>query len=84
MAKVFLVSIPRMTDFKKYQNNPNVNKTYWNNYFSTKDLNNTNFKFIDLIKFKPKLLNEIFLECDGHWSPKGNLWAAKIISGFVK
>jgi hypothetical protein len=84
MAKVFLVSIPRMTDFKKYQNNPNVNKTYWNNYFSTKDLNNTNFKFIDLIKFKPKLLNEIFLECDGHWSPKGNLWAAKIISGFIK
>ena len=39
-----------------------------------------NFKFVDLIKFSPNNINEIFLKCDGHWSPEGNLWAAKIIS----
>ena len=39
-----------------------------------------NIQFIDLILYKPKNLNEIYLKCDGHWSPKGNLWAAKIIS----
>jgi len=39
-----------------------------------------NFKFVDLIKFSPNNINEIFLKCDCHWSPEGNLWAAKIIS----
>ena len=31
----------------------------------------------------PDNLNKIYLECDGHWSPEGNLWAAKIISKYV-
>jgi hypothetical protein len=83
-AKVFLVSIPRLSDFKKYQTNPNLNNTYWNDFFVKKDLDNKNFKFIDLIKYKPANLNKIFLNCDGHWSPEGNLWAAEIISKFLK
>lgn len=83
-AKVFLVSIPRLSDFKKYQINPNLNNTYWNDLFVKKDLDNKNFKFIDLIKYKPDDLNNIFLKCDGHWSPEGNYWAAEIISKFLK
>ena len=39
-----------------------------------------NFTFIDLIKYPILNLEELYLKCDGHWSPKGNMWAAKIIS----
>ena len=41
------------------------------------------FTFIDLINYPPENLNEIYLKCDGHWSQKGNMWAAKIISKFI-
>ena len=40
--------------------------------------------FIDLIKHQPQDINEIYHKCDGHWSPKGNEWAATIISDFIK
>ena len=77
---VVLVSIPRPQDFKRYFAGESLEKIYWNNYFSKKDKLNDQFKFIDLIKFSPNNINEIFLECDGHWSSNGNRWAAKIIS----
>ena len=82
-ADVILVSIPRLNDYLDYQKNPAINKTYWNEYFVKKDLNNNKFKFVDLITYKPNNLNEIYLKCDGHWSPKGNLWAAQIISNYL-
>ena len=82
-ANVVLVSIPRPQDFSRFNNGSNLNKIYWNNYFTKKDLLNDNFKFVDLIKFAPENNNEIFLKCDGHWSPDGNLWAAKTISQFI-
>jgi len=78
--KVILVSIPRPSDYNRLMNGSKLENIYWNKYFSNKDSANKNFKFIDLILYKPKNLNEIYLKCDGHWSPKGNLWAAKIIS----
>jgi len=82
-VEVILVSIPRLNDFKIYENNKIINNTYWNNYYVNKALINKNFKFIDLLKFKPTNINEIYLSCDGHWSPEGNLWAAKVISKFL-
>ena len=33
--------------------------------------------------FPPKNIDEIFLKCDGHWTPKGNEWAAEIISAHL-
>jgi len=82
-VEVILVAIPRLNDFKKYDNNPNINMAYWNNYFTKKDLDNNNFKFIDLLKYKPSNIEQMYLDCDGHWSPQGNLWAAQIISNFL-
>tara|TARA_Y100001970_G_scaffold20893_1_gene23723 strand:- start:950 stop:2059 length:1110 start_codon:yes stop_codon:yes gene_type:complete len=82
-ANVILVSIPRIQDFKRLSDGYKLEKVYWNNYFSQKDKSNKKFKFVDLIKFPPKDINEIFLKCDGHWSPKGNMWSALIISKYL-
>jgi hypothetical protein len=78
--EIILVSIPRINDFKRFSKESNLFNLYWNSYFAKKDISNNNFKFIDLIKYMPKNYYDLFLTCDGHWSPKGNLWAAKIIS----
>jgi len=82
-VNVILVSIPRPQDFKRVSDGFKLNKIYWNNYFVKKDKTNDRFKFVDLIKFPLKNLDEIFLKCDGHWSSTGNLWAAKIISNHL-
>ena len=58
-ANVILVSIPRPRDFKKLSNGYKLKDIYWNNYFSKKDKLSNKFKFIDLIKFPPKNINEI-------------------------
>jgi len=79
-ANIILVSIPRLIDYNRFENNSDLSNVHWNNYFVNKDISNKNFKFIDLIKHKPLKLNEIFLKCDGHWSAFGNRWAAEIIS----
>ena len=38
------------------------------------------FTFIDLINYPTSNLENLYLKCDGHWSPLGNKWAAEIIS----
>ena len=60
-----------------------LSAVYWNKYFINKDIYNTNFKFVDLINYLTENIENIYLKCDGHWSPKGNYWAAKIISDFI-
>ena len=71
------MSIPRLQD---YYQNKNINNVYWHNYYKLKDKNTSNFKFINLIEYPPKNLENIYLKCDGHWSPDGIKWAAEIIS----
>ena len=42
-----------------------------------------NIQYIDLLSYTEDLTEEecnaLYLECDGHWSEKGNAWAANII-----
>ena len=83
-SDVILVSIPRPNDYERLKNGSDLNNIFWNKYYVNKDSNNSNFKFIDLINYVPSNLDEIYLKCDGHWSPKGNLWAARIISEFIR
>ena len=82
-ANVILVSIPRPLDYDRLNNGSELSGVFWNNYYVNKDISNNNFKFIDLINYKPDNLDEIYLKCDGHWSPKGNLWAAEIVSEYL-
>ena len=81
---VILVSIPRPNDYERLKNGSDLSNIFWNKYYVNKDSSNSNFKFIDLINYVPSNLDEMYLKCDGHWSPKGNLWAARIISEFIR
>ena len=82
-SNVVLVSIPRPNDLSRLKNGSDLTTVYWNKYFINKDIYKTNFKFVDLINYLPENIDDIYLKCDGHWSPNGNLWAAKIISEFI-
>lgn len=39
---------------------------------------------LDLMEYLPNDSADIFFSCDGHWSPKGNIWAANEIAAFLK
>ena len=42
---------------------------------------NTNTHLIDLADYVPlNNYKNLFFDCDSHWSPEGNEWAAKIVS----
>ena len=76
----YLVSIPRIQDFKKLNNGYNLEEVFWIKSLNRMSKENKNFTFIDLIKYPISNLEELFLKCDGHWTPKGNKWAAEIIA----
>ena len=39
---------------------------------------------LNLMDYLPANTDELFLTCDGHWSPKGNRWAAETITNHIK
>lgn len=76
----YLVSIPRIQDFDRLNKGENLEDVYWIKSLNNMSKNNENFTFIDLIKYPTSNLDDLYLECDGHWTPEGNKWAAEIIS----
>jgi len=79
----YLVSIPRIQDFDRFNKGENLDDVYWIKSLNDISKNNKNFTFIDLIKHPISNLNDLYLKCDGHWTPKGNEWAAEIISAHL-
>ena len=80
----YLVSIPRIQDFERLNKGEKLNNVYWIKSLNDLSKNNKNFTFIDLIKHPTSNLNDLYLKCDGHWTPKGNKWSANIISKYLK
>ena len=80
----YLVSIPRLQDFDAFNQGENLDDVYWIKSLNNISKNNKNFTFIDLIKYPISNLDDLYLKCDGHWTPKGNEWAAEIISRYLK
>ena len=76
----YLVSIPRLQDFDKLNKGENLDEVFWIKSLNSMSESNKNFTFIDLIKHPISNLEDLYLKCDGHWSPLGNKWAAEIIS----
>ena len=81
--QTYLVSIPRLQDFDRLNKGANLEKVFWIKSLNDIDKRNNNFTFIDLIKYPIPNLENLYLKCDGHWTPKGNKWAAKIISAHL-
>ena len=79
----YLVSIPRLQDFNAFNQGENLDEVYWIKSLNDISKNNKNFTFIDLIKYPIPNLNDLYLKCDGHWTPKGNKWSAEIISAHL-
>ena len=78
-----MVSIPRLQDFEKLKKGTNLDEVFWISSLNNLSKKNKRFTFIDLIKYPVSDLENLFLKCDGHWTPKGNKWAAEIISAHL-
>ncbi len=76
----YLVSIPRIQDFDRLNKGEKLENVYWIKSLNNLSKNNKKFTFIDLINYPTSNLDDLYLKCDGHWSPLGNKWAAEIIS----
>jgi hypothetical protein len=79
---IILVAIPRKQDFIRIAQGADKNKTYWHSAFATSAARlGKPVTFIDLADHaKPEQADDLFLQCDGHWSAKGNRLSAEIIS----
>ena len=82
------VIIPTITDIKRYNEDPrplSYKESFWyQTLFRFKDRDSQRVEILDLMDYLPSQPQSLFFECDGHWNPNGNLWAANIISRFVR
>jgi hypothetical protein len=85
---VLFVIIPSGNDIIRYNKDPlpdsYKNGSWYQTLFSFKDRESQRVEILDLMDYLPSQPQNLFFECDGHWSPNGNLWAANIISRFVR
>ena len=76
---VILVAMLGKRELERIKNGENVNEMYWYKYFLKKSEIDKRFTFINLLNYASEDIDSIYFTCDGHMSPKGNLWTAKII-----
>lgn len=85
---VLFVIIPGINDIKRYNEDPlpdSYKDSFWyQTLFGFKYRGSQRVEILDLMDYLPSQPQNLFFECDGHWSPNGNLWAANIISRFVR
>jgi hypothetical protein len=80
-SNVIIVSIPTKEDYIRLsQGKKRESVPWWSSFKNFEKLQNKSVFFLDLIDYKPKNIDELFLTCDGHWNANGNTWAADIIS----
>lgn len=85
---VLFVIIPYLNDIKRYNEDPipdNYKNSFWYQaLLGFQDRDSQHIEILDLIDYVPTQPQSLFFECDGHWNPNGNLWAANVISRFVR
>ena len=85
---VLFVIIPSTSDIKRY-NEEQVPDSYqsnfwYQNFLNFQDRREQRVEILDLMDHLPNNPQSLFFECDSHWSAQGNLWAANIVSQFIK
>lgn len=80
LKKRTLVLIPTLIDLENISGGKKYHELNW--YQTIKKIAaDTDTKLIDLAEHTPRDdYKKLFFDCDGHWSPEGNKWAAKIVS----
>jgi len=85
---ILFVIIPSEFDIDRYRAEPNpqiYHSTIWYQAFiNFKKRNEQRVEVLDLMDYLPSSTKNLFFNCDSHWSPQGNIWAAKVISNFIK
>lgn len=84
--KIILVAIPRRQDFLRIAKGADQHKMYWHKSFENISARHKkDVIFLDLADYKkPEDSDELFMQCDGHWSAEGNEWAADVIASKLK
>jgi hypothetical protein len=82
--KIILVSIPSRSDYSRLAAGADLKSAEWYRAFSSaRERLNKNIEFVDLLQYPVSNPDSLFLPCDAHWGPKGNAYAADIISNFI-
>ncbi len=86
VKRITLLAIPSLHDISymtKRELDPET--PYWVRSLRESELTNSKLEFINGLRYMPTQRSSqlsLFQSCDPHWSPKGNKWAADLISNF--
>jgi hypothetical protein len=85
---VLFVIIPTPEDITRKDNDLDpfsYRSAYWYQSFANfKNRTEQRVEVLDLMDHLPERTTELFFDCDDHWSPSGNFWAANVISDFIR
>ena len=77
--EILLVLIPTQWDFERIQQGNNPSSQLWYREFQELARRH-NVKVLDLATHPVPNTRDLYLGCDGHWSPAGHLWASRHIA----
>ena len=84
---VLFVVIPFHEDISRFQNSDKPDsykqQMWYKGFVSFAMRSNQRVSMLDLMDYLPSNTEELFFTCDPHWSPKGNKWAADIVSNHI-
>lgn len=80
---ILLVILPTATDFARIAKGDKPEAQYWHKQFELLQKAHANVEVLDLADYRPPKVKDLYLSCDGHWSPLGHKWAAEIVSGHL-
>jgi len=84
---VLFVVIPTQEDISRFQNSDKPDsykqQMWYKGFVSFAMRSNQRVSMLDLMDYLPSNTEELFFTCDPHWSPKGNKWAADIVSNHI-
>ena len=85
---ILFVIIPSKKDIERFKQELfplNYQNTFWyKSFIGFQDGRKQRVEILDLMEYLPELYQDLFFDCDDHWSPEGNKWAADTISQYIK
>lgn len=86
--EVLFVIIPSEDDISRHQieKEPNEYKkqSWYQDLLSFDNTFKQKISVLNLMDKLPESTEHLFLDCDGHWSPSGNIWASSLIVHHIK
>lgn len=85
---VLFVVIPGGLDIERREKERvphSYQSTLWyQSFMDFKKRNEQRVEVLDLMGYLPDVTQDLFFDCDGHWSSRGNIWAADVVSRFIR